>query len=145
MIRNAYHMLPITHGLIKVQGVGEDMPSNMFLLSTLNCCSFTEHTFWPSKSWLPKFLQKDSWAWNISWRWDDIPWVLLSFCVNMAFVGEVWETAPSALFFRSWAKPTRMGWVVLLPLKMEVRLIIFFPFRLRVLQWSRHLFNYWNK
>ena len=28
-------MLPATHRLVRVQGVEEDMPSNMFLLSTL--------------------------------------------------------------------------------------------------------------
>ena len=42
-------MLPATHGLIRVQGVGEDTPSNMSLISTLNCWNFTEHTFWPFK------------------------------------------------------------------------------------------------
>jgi len=36
VIRDAYHMLPDTHKLIKVQEVGEDTPNNMFLLSTLN-------------------------------------------------------------------------------------------------------------
>ena len=51
---------------------------------------------------------------------------------------------PWPVFIGCCAKPTWMGGVVLLPLKMEVRLIIFFPFRLRVLQWSRHLFNYWK-
>ena len=55
VIREAYHMLPTTHGLVRVQGVGEEMPSNMFLLSTLNRWSFTEHTSWPSKPQLPKF------------------------------------------------------------------------------------------
>ena len=44
VIRDAYHMLPVTHELIRIYGVGEDMPSNMFLLSTLNRWSFTEHT-----------------------------------------------------------------------------------------------------
>ena len=41
----------------------------------------------------------------------------------------LWETAPLApSFFRCyWAKPTWMGGVVLLPLKMEVRLVIFSP------------------
>ena len=58
MIRDAYHMLPATHGLVRVQGVEEDTPSNMFLLSTLNRWSFTEHTFWPSKPRLPKFPQE---------------------------------------------------------------------------------------
>ena len=37
-----------------------------------------------------------------------------------------------------------MGGVVLLPLKMEIRLVIFSPLRLGVLQWNRHLFNYWK-
>ena len=57
----------------------------------------------------------------------------------------VWETAPPVLFFIGcWAKPTWIGGVVLLPLKMEVRLVIIFPLRLGVWQWSRHLFNYWK-
>ena len=59
MIRDAYHMLPATHGLVRVQGVGEDTPSNMSLLSTLNRWSFIEHIFWPSKPRLPKFPQRD--------------------------------------------------------------------------------------
>ena len=59
VIRDAYHMLPTIHGLVRVQGVEEDTPSNMFLLSTLNRWSFTEHTFWPSKPRLPKFPQGD--------------------------------------------------------------------------------------
>ena len=37
-------MLLVTHGLVRIQGVGEDMPSNMSLLLTLNHWSFTEHT-----------------------------------------------------------------------------------------------------
>ena len=37
VIRDAYHMLLATHELVRVQGVGEDTPSNMSLLSTLNC------------------------------------------------------------------------------------------------------------
>ena len=52
-------MLPVTHKLIKVQEVGENTPSNIFLLSTLNRWSFTEHTSWPSKPRLPKFSQRD--------------------------------------------------------------------------------------
>ena len=48
-IRDAYHILSATHGLYKVQGFGEDMPSNMFFLSILNRWNFTEHTSWPPK------------------------------------------------------------------------------------------------
>ena len=44
VIRDVYHMLFVTHELVKVQGVGEDTLSNMFILLTLNCWSFTEHT-----------------------------------------------------------------------------------------------------
>ena len=39
----------------------------------------------------------------------------------------VWDIAPPARFIGCWAKSTWMGGVVLLPLKMEVRLIIFPP------------------
>ena len=55
VIRDAYHTLPATHELIKVQGVGEDTTSNMSLLSTLNLWRFTEYTSWPFKPQLPKF------------------------------------------------------------------------------------------
>ena len=58
MIRDAYHMLTTTHRLVRVQGVGEDMPSNMSLLSILSRWSFTEYTSWPSKPRLPKFPQE---------------------------------------------------------------------------------------
>ena len=54
------------------------------------------------------------------------------------------DRAPGPFYRMCWAKPTRMGGVVLLPFKMEIRLIIFSPFRLGVLQWSRHMFNYWK-
>ena len=39
---------------------------------------------------------------------------------------DVRDRAPGP-FYECWAKPTRMGGVVLLPLKMEVRLVIFSP------------------
>ena len=88
----------------------------MFLLSTLNCWNFIEHTFWPSKPRLPKFLQRDSWAWTISRRWDDIPWVLLSFCVNMGFCWRshfpwVWERSMDhELWFITWARSIFWCW-----------------------------------
>ena len=59
VIRDAYHMLPATHSLVRVQGIGKDTPNNMSLLSTLNRWSFTKHTSWPSKPRLPKFPQRD--------------------------------------------------------------------------------------
>ena len=54
------------------------------------------------------------------------------------------DRAPGPSFIKCWAKPTWMDGVVLLALKMEVQLVAFPPLRLRVLQWSRHLFNYWK-
>ena len=49
-------MLPATHGLVRVQRVRQYTPSNMSLLSTLNCWGFIEHTSWPSKPRRPKRL-----------------------------------------------------------------------------------------
>ena len=55
------------------------------------------------------------------------------------------DRAPGPLFLGCvGAKPTGMGGVMLLSLKMEIRLVIFSTLRLGVLQWSRHLFNYWK-
>ena len=59
VIRDTYHMFPATHGFVRVQGVEEDMPSHMFLLSTSNRWNFTKHTSWPSKPRLPKFPSGD--------------------------------------------------------------------------------------
>ena len=49
MIRDAYHLFFATYGLVRVQGVGEDTPNNMSLLSILNHWNFTKRTSWPSK------------------------------------------------------------------------------------------------
>ena len=50
----------------------------------------------------------------------------LPICVSL-----LWSSCerppPGPFFLWCWAKPTWMGGVVLLPLKMEVRLVIFFP------------------
>ena len=43
----------------------------------------------------------------------------------------VWETAPPTRFIGCWVKPTWMGGVVLLPLKMEVQLVMFSPLNYR--------------
>ena len=74
VIWETYQMLPITHWLVKVQGIREDTSSNMFPLSTLNRWSFTKHTFWPSKPQLSKFSRWDSWAWIMSRKWNDVSW-----------------------------------------------------------------------
>ena len=53
-------------------------------------------------------------------------WIIIEFQIQTAL--SLWETAPPAPFFIGcWAKPTWMGGVMLLSLKMEVRLVIFFP------------------
>ena len=51
--------------------LGKTCQATCFPLSTLNHWSFTEHTSWPFKPWLPKFPQWDSWAWIMSqkMRW----------------------------------------------------------------------------
>ena len=88
VIREAYQMLHATHWLVRVQGVGEDMPSNMFLLSTLSCWNFTKHTSWLSIPRLPKYSQRDSWDWIIAK--DEMTYLGLCchFVYIWAFVGE---------------------------------------------------------
>ena len=104
VIWEAYQMLPTTYWPIRVQGIGEDMPSKTcFPLSTLNYLNFIEHTFWPSKPRLPKFSWWDSWAWIMSQKmkwcamslnhglwWDNIamgfgPWALASLWALLNF------------------------------------------------------------
>ena len=79
MIRDAYHMLPAIHRLVRVQEVGEDTPSNMFLLSTLNRWNFTEHTSWPSKPLLLKFPPKRlmSLGHKLKMRWRTSSFVVI--------------------------------------------------------------------
>ena len=92
-------MLPITHWLIRVQGIGEDMPNNMFPLSTLNQWSFTKHLSWPSKPWLPKFLRWDLWARIMSRKWDVVPWVWWD---NIAMGFGPWALAPFCEYGLFW-------------------------------------------
>ena len=58
---------------------------------------------------------------------------------------KLWETAPQTHFYTGcWAKPTWMGGVVFFASQNGGSTSYIFPFRLGVLQWSRHLFNYWK-
>ena len=56
------------------KALGKTCQATCFPLSTLNHWSFTEHTSWLSKPWLPKFLRWDSWAWIMSQKWDNVLW-----------------------------------------------------------------------
>ena len=63
MIWEAYQILPIAHWPVRVQGIGEDMLSNM--LSFINFEPPELYwTSWSSKPRLPKFPWWDSWAEN---------------------------------------------------------------------------------
>ena len=67
-----------------------------------NKSSNTIHTTYPKST--PRLEQQD---WRLQWRW----------CERLRLRPVLW----------CWAKLTWMGGVVFLPLKMEVRLVIFFP------------------
>ena len=56
----------------------------------------------------------------------------------------LWETAPLARFYRMLCQTHMNGWNRVIVSQNRGSTIYIFPFRLRVLQWSRHLFNYWK-
>ena len=60
--------------LSEFKKLGKTWQAICFLLSTLNCWGFIEHTSWPSKSRLPKFPRWDSWVWITGQKWNDVPW-----------------------------------------------------------------------
>ena len=93
VIWEAYEMLPIAHWLVRVQGIREDMPSNMLSFINFEPLDFIEHTSWPAKPRLTKFPQWDSWAWIMSKKWDDVLWAwtmgfdAFFLYVNMSYFG----------------------------------------------------------
>ena len=110
-------MLPITHWPVRIQRIGEDIPSNMLSFINLNHWSFTEHTSWPSKPQLPKFLRWDSWAWIMSQKWDDVSWVwTMGFDAFLCKYGLFWalkEVFPKFMIMLTWCGlPMKWNYVV---------------------------------
>ena len=56
----------------------------------------------------------------------------------------LWETAPPTRFYRMLGQTHVNGWSRVIVSQNEGSTSYIFPFKLRVLQWSRHLFNYWK-
>ena len=52
---------------------------------------------------------------------------------------------PRPPFYRMLGQTHVNGWSRVIAFQNEGLTSYIFPFRLRVLQWSRHLFNYWDK
>ena len=58
---------------------------------------------------------------------------------------KLWETAPPApLFYRMLGQTHVNGWSRVIASQNGGSTSYIFPLRLRILQWSRHLFNYWK-
>ena len=57
---------------------------------------------------------------------------------------KLWETAPLARFYRMLGQTHVNGWSRVVAFQNGGSTSYIFPFKLRVLQWSRHLFNYWK-
>ena len=55
------------------------------------------------------------------------------------------ETAPPAPFFRVLGQSHVNGWSRVIAFQNGGLTSYISPFKLRVLQWSCHLFNYWDK
>ena len=60
------------------------------------------------------------------------------------FKMEVWETAPPAPFYEMLGQTHVNGWSRVIASQNGGSTGYIFPLRLGVLQWSRHLFNYWK-
>ena len=54
------------------------------------------------------------------------------------------ETAPPACFYRMLGQTHVNGWSRVIASQNGGLTSYIFPIRLRVLQWSRHLFNHWK-
>ena len=63
---------------------------------------------------------------------------------NLCENARVWETAPPARFYRMLGQTHMNGWSRVVASQNGGSTNYIFPLRLRVLQWSRHLFNYWK-
>ena len=72
-------------------------------------------------------------------------WVIknLLFFFSISTVNAVWETAPPARFMMLGQTHVN-GWSRVIASQNGGSTSYIFPFRLGVLQWSRHLFNYWK-
>ena len=57
---------------------------------------------------------------------------------------QLWETTPRPVFLMMLGKTYVNGWSRVIASQNGGSTSYIFPFRLRVLQWSRHLFNYWK-
>ena len=57
----------------------------------------------------------------------------------------LWETAPPARFIELLGQTQVNGWSCVIASQNGGSTSYISPLRLRVLQWSRHLFNYWKK
>ena len=55
------------------------------------------------------------------------------------------DHAPDPFFFWMLGQTHMTGWSRVIATQNRGSTSYIFPFRLRVLQWSHHLFNYWNK
>ena len=56
----------------------------------------------------------------------------------------VWETTPPTRFYKMLGQTHVNGWSHVIVSQNGDSTSYIFPFKLRVLQWSRHLFNYWK-
>ena len=104
--------------------LGNTCLATCFPLSILNHWNFTEHTSWPSKPRLPKFSRRDSWAWIISRKWDDVLWAWTmgfdAFWCKYELFWALKEIFPKSMIMLMWyglpMKWSHMVWKICPPL-----------------------------
>ena len=70
------------------------------------------YTSWLSKPRLQKFPRWDSWAWIMSWKWDDVPWtwtisfdeIILPWVLDHGLFWALKESFPKSMIILMWCR-----------------------------------------
>ena len=107
MIWEAYQMLLITHWPIRVQGIGEDMPSNMLSFINFKSLEFYWTYFLALQTTTPKIPPDEnhelgSWAKNEMMCYELKPWALTPFLCKYGFFWALEEIFPKSMIVLTW-------------------------------------------
>ena len=114
VIWKAYQMLPIAHWLIRVQGIGEDMPSNMLSFINFESLEFYWTYFFALQTTTPKILSMrlmslDHEPKNKIMCYELEPWVLTPFLCKYGLFWALEEIPLKSMKVLTWCR-SPMKW-----------------------------------
>ena len=119
MIWETYQMLPIAHWPVKVQGIGEDMPSNMLSFINFEPLEFYWTYFLALQTTTPKIppmrlMSLDYEQKNEIMCYEPKPWALTLFCVcKYGFFWALREVFSKSMIMLMWyGSPKEWSYVV---------------------------------